>query len=89
MTGRLHTTHVCTPTSLHPAQADFFVARLSEELDAALLRPFNKRALRMLADLREAITSRQEPDQMSIDILTVAYAGHPEFRTDWHQRRCS
>ncbi len=75
-------------TTLHPAQADFLVARLSEELDAALLRPFDERGLRVLADLRATITSNQEADRMSIDVLTVAYAGHPEFRTDWNQQRC-
>ena len=89
MTGRPHTTPPATPTSLHPAQADFFVARLSEELDAALLRPLNQRAVRMLADLRATITSHQQPDQTSIDILTLAYADHPEFQTDWTQRRCA
>ncbi len=87
MSGRPHTPHVSTPTSLHPAQADFLAARLSEELDAALLRPLNERALRTLADLRATITCNEEADQMSIDVLTVAYAGHPEFRTDWTQRR--
>ena len=76
-------------TPLHPAQADFLVARLSEELDAALLRPFDERGLRMLADLRATISSRQPADQTSIDVLTVAYASHPDFQAEWDQRRCA
>lgn len=76
-------------TSLHPAQADFLVARLSEELDAALLRPFDERGLRMLADLRATIVSHQSADPTSIDVLTVAYASHPDFQAEWNERRCA
>lgn len=77
------------PARLPPAQADFLVARLSEELDAALLRPFNERGLRMLADLRAAISSRQPADPTSIDVLNLAYASHPDFQDEWDQRRCA
>ncbi len=71
---------------LDPAQADFLVARLGEKIAAATTRPCPQRGVFMMIELRTAIESRQELDWTSIDILMLAFARHPGFRTQWSHR---
>ncbi len=88
MTGRPSPTYKLRSHYLPTGQAAFLIARLSEEIDAALARPLDTPRLTMLVELRNTLKFDQKPDQFSIDILTVVYARHPDFCADWN-KRCS
>lgn len=95
--------------ALDEAHVAFLVARISDEIDAALARRNAGHAeeperepgrgttgltrtdegLRVLTELRTTLQQGQTPDQMSIDLLTVAYSRHPEFRASWNRWRTS
>lgn len=83
MTGRPSTPHERSSHPLPTGYAAFLLDRLSEEIDAALLRPINKPGIAMLVDLRTALRLHQKPDQTSIHVLTMLYAHHPQFDTAW------
>lgn len=85
MTGRPSTHHERSSHPLPTGYAAFLVDRIGEEIDAALLRPINKPGIGMLVELRNALRSDHRADQTSIDVLTMVYAGHPQFDTNWTQ----
>ncbi len=55
-----------------------------------MARPCLQREVHLMIELCTAIESGQELDWTSIDILMLAFARHPGFRTQWnHRSRCS
>jgi len=72
-------------TGLDSAHVGFLIARLNDEIEAARTRRGDDRGLRLMVELRSELDSGQRSDQMSIDLLTVAYSRHPDFRLDWNR----
>ena len=79
-----------------PAFVAFLRARLVEEAVAATGREHDAtadpgstgdRGLRMVHELLWAMEHGQPPDQMSLGLLTVAYAAHPDFDPAWNRWR--
>lgn len=85
MTGRPSTHQDLVAHPLPSAHAAFLVDRIGEEIDAALLRPINKPGIGMLVELRNALRSDQTADQLSVALLTIMCARHPQFDTAWTQ----
>ena len=69
-----------------PAFLAFLRDRLAEE--SRRTTP-GQRGTEVLAEVLRSLETGGRPDQMSLDLLTVAYARHPEFRTEWNRWRVS
>ena len=76
--------------AMDPAFARFLADRLSEEALAAHERAdgvSSSGGVRLLHELLWDLEQGNPPDQMSLDLMVVAYARHPEFRPEWNRWR--
>jgi len=82
------------PPHRDPALLAFLTERLAEEREAAAQRgttagPVDtertERGLRMLEELVHDLEQGRTPDPMTLGLLTVAYAGRPDFRKEWNR----
>jgi hypothetical protein len=83
-----------TTVAVDPAFLQFLTDRLAEEVVAAAHRretasaesaDVADRGVRILDELVATLDRGESPDQMSLDLLRVAYARHPEFRKEWNR----
>jgi hypothetical protein len=83
-----------TTGAVDPAFLEFLTDRLAEEVVAATHRRQSastesadvaERGVRMLDELVATLDRGETPDQMSLDLLRVAYHRHPEFRPEWNR----
>jgi hypothetical protein len=83
---------ITDPPTEDPAFLAFLTDRLSEErADAASRRKDvspqkseqTERGLRMLDELVRDLQQGRTPDRMTLGLLTMAYAGRPDFRREW------
>ena len=81
-----------SPPTEDPAFLAFLTDRLAEERADAATRYTTaspdegeqaERGLRMLDNLVQDLEQGRTPDQMTIGLLTVAYARRPDFRREW------
>ena len=75
---------------MDPAFTAFLRERLTEEAAAAQSRDGHDRPEGGRALLHEILWDLEQgnpPDQMSLDLLVVAYARHPDFRPEWNRWR--
>lgn len=84
------------PAPTDPAFLAFLRDRLTEETVAATGRSHDAtahpgstgdRGLRMMHELLWAMEHGEAPDRMSLGLLTVAYAAHPDFDPTWNRWR--
>ena len=82
------------PPHRDPALLAFLTERLAEEREAAAQRgttagPVDtertERGLRMLEEVVRDLEEGRTPDPMMLGLLTVAYAGRPDFRREWNR----
>ena len=82
------------PPHRDPALLAFLTERLAEERAAAAERHSDagpeatertERGLRMLEELVRDLEQGRTPDAMTLGLLTVAYAGRPDFRKEWNR----
>ena len=83
-----------TTRVVDPAFLQFLTDRLAEEVVAATHRRQSAssgsadvadRGVQMLDELVATLDRGETPDQMSLDLLSVAYHRHPEFRVEWNR----
>ena len=77
-----------------PGLLAFLRERLVEERAAAATRVTGstpedtertERGLRMLEEVVRDLEEGRTPDPMMLGLLTVAYAGRPDFRREWNR----
>ncbi len=82
------------PPPADPGLLAFLVERLSEERAAAAARgrtstpdaaERTQRGLVMLEEVVRDLEEGRAPDPMLLGLLTVAYAGRPDFRREWNR----